>query len=727
MKRVWQEFWPFLALLCALISVTVAGCAGSNGGSSTATSLVATPIQAEVELPTGTTGVNLSTLVAWSSAGEESVSSEGKVKVTIFNGGPQYSELRDSQGHLVMAGFLSSSDTMINAESTARMLGFFAVGGHTLPGNARLVVLDGVDQLPEFAALLSAVEGVIVRLGYLDFSDGALISALNAISDLTINGGGGNPLILPEGRGTLASPSTSASGISLDISKDNELKLTNVYLRRSLVWLDTMSYKLSNGNKVDASAELQNQKSTVINSPQRYAGLVGTVSSLTIAAILGGDLPYSPVTVGPMPIPAVSTGIENCVETTYRLTIGGPGFGTGDVAQLSESRAQELGFHNGKAFLLDYIVPFIATVVVPMNGEQIDDFVKFVGANSALSDLINTMFTTVPAVKDQISKGQYKDALFSLRDGAFLSNSLIPAMLQFFIDFAEASTDESTYEEAAKIAQKGGSVLAVMGAVDKIMSAGETLIVAHDLINSDQANVFTLVSSKGKITLIPDQSTYNITQTAQVRAVIQNKNPDAVYRYDWSIDNGLKLTDGAGRTIEGSAGGTLSSNSDVVSVQVLEQKATTGEVHCTVVRIDGEPDVEVASDDQALAFTLSVPATFEFIEGPSRVTVYVKIPKLEGDYFYGFRAITPEYRLIRDANYNIIGTEFGPGTATYSGNWRHGGAVSAGYVPPVYDGIYWWNSTTYYTFAGETPAQLKAKAVAAHAGVQIVVTIQKAN
>lgn len=725
MKRLWQNSWPFLVILCALFAVTFAGCAGSSGGPASTSSMVATPIQAQVELPVGTVGVDLATLKAWSSGGERNVSSTGEVKITIFNGGPQYSELRDPQGRLVMAGFLSSSDTLVNAESTARMLGFFAVGGHTVSSEARLIILDQVDQLTEFQPLLTAVEDVIARLGYIDFSDAALITALNSLSDLTINGGTENPLILPQGRGTLVTPTTSASGISLDISKDNELTLTNVYLRRSLMWLDTMSYKMQNGNTVQASSALQNQKSSIINSPQRYAGLIGTVSSISIAALVGGDLPYSPVVVGPLAIPASPTGIEGAVETTYRLTIGGPGFGAGDVAQLSESRTAELGIHNGKAFLLDYIVPFVATVVVPMNGDQIDDFVKFVGANPALSDLINTMFITLPNVKDQISKGEYKDALFTLRDGVFLSNTLLPAMFQFFIDWAESSMDQSTFDEAAQIAKKGGSILAVIGTVDKIISAGETLIVAHDLLNSDQANVFTIVSSKGKITLIPDQSSYNITQTATVRAVIQNKNPDAVYRYGWSIDNGLKLTDGAGRTIEGSAGGTLSSNSDEVTVQVLAQTPTTGAVHCTVVRIDGEPDVEIASDDQTLAFNLSVPGTFEFVEASGQVAIFVRIPKLEGDFFYGFRTTVPEYTLIRDQNYSITGTEFGPGTTNFSGNWRHGGAVTAGYVPPVFDGSYRWHMTTLYVFAGETPASLRARVAAAYASVPITVTIQK--
>lgn len=96
------------------------------------------------------------------------------------------------------------------------------------------------------------------------------------------------------------------------------------------------------------------------------------------------------------------------------------------------------------------------------------------------------------------------------------------------------------------------------------------------------------------------------------------------------------------------------------------------------------------------------------------VRVTVKVPKLEGDYFYRFNVILPDYTIIRDPNNNsITGTTFGPDTTNWGGAWRHGGSVTAGSVPFLQNGYYNWRLTTLYPFAGETAAELLARAQAA--------------
>lgn len=706
MIRFLAREWMLLILISVVFGFTLAGCAGTGAGGGAGVTLRLTPVETSIELPTGYTGDAVASLSAWSSGGVETPRSDGKVVIPIFNGGPQYSELRNEAGRLVVAGFLSDSDRVLSVTSTARMLAFFAVGGHTARDEARMATLEQVSDLPGFNNVVTEVENSLRTIGFVDLSEANLLAALEAISDLMIGGGSAPGRAL--GRGTLVTPGTSASGISLDTTKDGLLTIQNTYLRRCLGWLDIISYKDTNGKVVNASASDQNRPSFEIPMPKRYSGFIGSIGD-----IITGDLPYSPVNVGPVNIPAVTNLIADSVETKYRLTVGGPGVGTGDFAQLSDARANELGLHNAKSLFLDYIVPFVASVLIPFNGDEIDDFVGFVGSSGALTDLVNTTFQTLPNVKDQVQKGEFWEAFRTIREGGLLSNTIFPVMIQLFIDYMEQSADQGTFDRASVVASRAQSILAILGAVDKFISAGETFVVGADFARSDVANVFTIISTKGKITLVPDSSTYNFQQAASVTAVIQNKIPEAVYRYDWRVENGLRLTDGAGRTILGTAGGTLQSNSETVTVVREPQAIGSGRVFCKVWRIDGEPDQEVAENEVNLTFNAGIGASFEFQIVENKVFVWVLLPVLPGDLWYSFNVVVPKITNTRDPNTNkIISTEFGPELQRYSGSWRYGGTARPTFVPQIINGKFYWPMTSVNSFpetTGESGSSLAAR------------------
>ncbi len=575
----------------ALVGLT--GCGGSGGGSFGGGSgggtgggfggLTPTPVTAQITLPSGTPAA-IGDLSAWSSAGTSNPNAGGQVQVTVFNNGPQYTDVRDSQGRIVLAGFLGEDRDELNAETTAELFAYFAVSGATQVGEGREIVLNGLKSQTLFASVVTEVENQIRTNGFVDPSSGELTNRLTALADS----------IAGRGRGTIVDPDATSSGVVLDTITDGELKITNTYLRRGYAWLERTGY-VKDGTEHE---QLELLSEFELEMPSRYGGWSGVLADL-----IQGNFIWTPVE---MPSIAIPLSPSDADATNYRLSIIGLGTSQGDFLKMPVERQNALTQVGIKSLVLDIMIPVVANMLVPIKGDAVDDFIKFSGANPILSDVINNLTSTVPEVAGLIRDGQPREAFFTLWGAAVSSNTAFPAFIQMFIEWTHKYGIGNLFGSAEEMYQYADSALRILGAVDLVGTTFDMGIFFHDLSQSNLADVWDITTTGGKITVVPDDNRVPLLEPTHVAAVIQNKNPNAVYKYEWSATEGYRLTDRFGKTNTEDPDGVLTTSDDEVLLTSQLDVGGTCTVKCRVTRIDGPSDIFV-DDAEANVIFGSIP------------------------------------------------------------------------------------------------------------------------
>lgn len=581
------------ALICfvlfsILTALTIPGCGGGGGNSDTnGFTLTKTPIQAQIQLPAGTPITDLTTLDPWSSGGATTPNPSGQSNVTIFNDGPQYSDVRDSQGRLVLVSFLSSTNKLFNAETTAVALIFFAMGGAAQIDKGPETILAGIRELSGFDNVVAEITDQLVTNGYISVETGSLGAEIQAIVDAL-----GPPTL--SSRGTIAEP-TNATGIILNTITDGQFTIQNNHLRRSRAWLRRISYVGADRIPQESVSEY---KKFDIAVPSRYGGFTGTV-----VGIFKGELTWQPTISEPIPIPRFPV---DAISTTYELKTFGLGLSQGNLQNLTPEEENELISVSFKSIILDAVLPVIANIVLPLKSGGIEEFVKFANGSAIVSDLINVARETVPQVYDKLKVGELKDAIKLIWDSGFTTNSMLPAILQLAIDFGEKYGSDAFFDSSGDLAEGINKRLALLGAVDVFFSFFDSGVFAYDFYNSDRSNIFTITTTGGKIGLTVDDPIVSSFDTTLVRAIVQNKNPDALYKYEWSVSDGYKLTTSNGNTSD-APNGILASNDDFARISTETDEPGVAVAKCRVTRIDGEPDEPI--DEKSI--------TVEFVPNPT--------------------------------------------------------------------------------------------------------------
>lgn len=571
-----------ILIVATLFALLLPGCGGSNTNNNSLR-LNRTPLNATVTLPAASP-TSPQSLTVWTSGGTSTPNSQNQARVTIFNNGPQYTDARDSQGRLVLAAYLGQGETTLNHESTAETLIFVALGGLAQIDNGPATILSGVRDLPGFSGVATEVQNQLENNGYISFTSGTLRTQIQAIVD-SIKGSRSH------GRGTIAEP-TSGSGLFLDTLVDGQFTIQNNHLRRSHAWLQRVSFVDKDGNTVESLGQAQEFD---IAPPSRYGGLTST-----IAGIVTGDMTWTPTVSNPLQIPLFPTDAES---TTYKLTTVGLGAGSGDEASIGNERAAKMGEVMLKSLFLDVFIPAIANIILPLNGDQIDSFIKFSSSNVILTDLINSATTALPELVGLLQEGKLEESILLVYNSAFTSNTALPLIIDLMTAFAEQFGDNAILAGVTGKSEEIAERLSLLGYVDVFFSAADMVLLARDVANSDRANCFFLTTTGGgKITITPDKSLVCQREPVQLSVTIQNKLPGTAYEYVWTVPTGYEVessTNGA------SVNGTLKTSQDTVTLTAT--RVGIAEPSCTVSRIDGTKRIPVD--------TRSVKVTF--VENPT--------------------------------------------------------------------------------------------------------------
>jgi hypothetical protein len=595
-----KRFAFFLLILTSLLTAMfVIGCGGSgnNPQSTSGFTFTKTPIQAQLQIPAGST-ISASSLTPWSSGGATKFDASGQSNVTIYNNGPQYADVRNSEGKLVFISYLSNTQTVFNAETTATAMIFFAIGGASQIDEGPSTVLNGIKDFSGFNAVVNEILNQIVSQGHVSLATGTLAAKIQAVVDSVR---GTTP---PAGRGTIAEP-TSASGIFLDTIIDGKFTIQNNYLRRASGWLRRVEYVDSEGIKHEGPEAQTEYKKFEIKPPSRYGGFTGTAAN-----ILKGEFLWTPTVSEPYAIPLYP---ETAQSTTYELKVYGFGGNDGNVVSLTADDIDEVLELSFKSLILDAALPIIANIIIPLKGGAIEDFLKFAGSSSALSDLINISRETAPQLADQLSQGQVEDALTTLYETLLTSNTFLPAMLEIVIEYAESRNLDLNTFNTGTLAKDVGEKLALLGVVDIFFSSADMILYVSDIARSGRCHRFLITTTPGKVSITAEYRSVSVTNSSDLTAVIQNKNPDAVYKYEWSVEEGYEITADNGTT-SNAPGGILTTSQETVEIKSLTEEPGFATVNCKVTRIDGPNDVFVATAKYDFKFVPDVIVTPESVQ-----------------------------------------------------------------------------------------------------------------
>lgn len=632
-----NSFWTkaSLGLLAsAAFGAMILGCGGSTSGSASSgggsggfQGLTPTPITAQITLP----GKSASGLKAWTSAGEKAAGSDGKVGVTIFNNGPQFTQVTDASGRMVVGGFLSKDKTVLDAESTAQMLAYFAVGGPLQRGKtSSVVVLNGVKSMPGFDQVKQAVTTALTADGFIAEGDPQIKAALDNMRSAVLAGSKGRSA----SRGPDVDPTTSASGLDLNNEVDEQIQITNNLFRRCYFWLERTGFKDDNGNVRDLNDGVTNGW---ILLPGRYGGSVDSATGL-----IKGQYAWQPAAMDPIPVASDIADVSNEQEIYYKLTTVGPGSRAGDFDDIT---TEQFGRWEESIFwstYLDFFVPVFANIIVPLDGDAIDSFAEFAMKDAEAQAFITSCRSSMKSVTSLTAQGKFAQAVQAFVSSSQTESVTVPVTAKVFLKWAQ-KFGSGLFVGQSDLENRVGVATTRINMIDLAAATAE-MAPLMDIAQADQANIFKITSSKSKVSLQPDQTEIGLNETTDIVAVIKNKNPNVTYRYEWTVapNSNYFLNDPDGNATDESPGGILKTSHEEVFIGGLTNNEGTATVTCRV--LVGNDEVGTATT--RISFKNKVQkgtATFR-VEGRvlggngggygTYVLCIAQVPKVEGAAHY---------------------------------------------------------------------------------------------
>jgi hypothetical protein len=297
----------------------------------------------------------------------------GSFTVTAYSGGPQLTFVTDGNGNIVLAGFLSPTSTTLDSLSTAKALTYFAAAFYTLPSPYRTQMVDAIATASGFSAVQNAVIAALQANASGLATDSGVSSALKTFVTALYAPANGTSVSrqlrsLQASRhlfDVLVNPSTAQSGITAINDFPDGVHFMNTYRRPAEAFIDQDSYVDHSGTRTPAAI-------IDIAPPVPIPAVsgLGNVTSSLIGAIQGvfsGATQYTPVSTSSTPL----SNLAYALSTRYIITVVGGGTPNLNVPlRPEESKAQR--FLVVQQLVQDFLVPIVASLVIPNNSAAID-------------------------------------------------------------------------------------------------------------------------------------------------------------------------------------------------------------------------------------------------------------------------------------------------------------------------------------------------------------------
>jgi hypothetical protein len=550
-------------LLAACGSDHLASAPASSGGSSGEASTDAVPpvpgITSGVDnvtltLPAGVT-LTPDKLKVVTSAASAVPDMAGAVSVTAFAPGSQLAIVMSPAGNPMLYGWIDSTHTIINAETTAEVLAYFALQGSLVLQSADAdAIIAAMPQAPGIGALATSISSEIaasvdafatpnvnVAAALKTFVTAIIASAgagatPAAASQSTKLAGAGlrMPAALAAHIHAITSTPGEQSGISVIQDPPYAAHLTNAYRRRSYVYVDRVSHTIASQVTDDplsvTSFEIEPTKGV-------NGGLTGAITDIYAAYWGVQPTAYAENVTDSFNLPL----LDGTDATTYRIVVVGPGFNSG-TATLTAAQSTKLTEVSARSFMLDYTLPVFTNAIL---GSGFINFkngytaasAKFVAdfTASATTDFLTYLQNnTGTTLNDELKKGKYFDAFVDITGTEAGSNELRTIMEHAFnLAIAEGASAETIedYTAAQSYVQAFSNILNLAGFG---LQAIDTAAFLYDLHYSDNADEWTVTSTASKVQLNPSPANISGLGSQVLTASVSGVESLAGYSFHWT-------------------------------------------------------------------------------------------------------------------------------------------------------------------------------------------------
>jgi hypothetical protein len=511
-----------------------------------------------VTLPAGAK-IALSALTVHTSIGSAPVSASGRFAVEGFPNGHALATVLLANGDPVLMGFIGPNATTLDATSTATVLGFFGCEAFVLTPDVVAQAPALVAKTPGFGALTNAVATAIAASpDPFSAPSASVTSALSAFVAGVRAAATSAPASVVRHRDALTiSPvgDSTGSGVNLIQEFPDGFHALNTFRRRAAAEVDRLSYVPSQGAApVPDATRLTATPLPIPPVNGVNGGLLSTIDDIFANVFNGGNNPsaYAPVASASVPLPLV----DGAASTTYQVTLLGPGGSPGVYSSLGAGdrsvQFQTVLYY----YVIDLGIPFITTVLLPLEAEKIDTAIDTESGADIISELLTDGGTLVaqlqadlqPDANGHIDAQQaVTDTIRNLCENPAYTTTLQNAILKA----VEEDVSPGTIS-VGEVESDLNHINKIIEGFDVGLSIFDTTIVAKDLGSSNEADRYTVTVVPDKLTLTPNTQTLAGVTTGTLTATdLTNTGSDAVpLQYTWTntAHNG-HITDGlAGHT-----------------------------------------------------------------------------------------------------------------------------------------------------------------------------------
>ncbi|HSA01682.1 MAG TPA: hypothetical protein P5055_13175, partial [Candidatus Paceibacterota bacterium] len=536
-----------------------------------------------VSLPEGS-GIRLSDLRVMSSLGSAPVTSQGKFRLPVFHNTPHLAMVLGPNGQPMLMGWLEAGHGELSARTTAEALLFFTGGFFILPQEARRQAIERIRGMTELGALETAIrESLAADAEAMAFSNPpvqqALVHLFKQLGFVEQTPSGNR--IQPSG--IILDPNDEQSGIRVNLTGVNGIRLHNRFRRCAYVFVDRDSYLGMDDKWHESPAALTEFEVASV------AGLNSTVGALV--DIINGKMAYTEVTSAPVVLPV----LPGSRITRYKVNVIGPGQIDYRLRFLPPAEQAKHAPFVLAWFARDIFLPFLTSVIIP-NLNIDGDYARFLSSNDSLVDYVNFMTATAPSLAEKVKSGDLEGA-FSEALSTFISSTTFQKKsLDLVMDIIEMVSPDKAMSgaEALGMAQK---VLNAVGWADKILYAFDVFVTVGGLMDCHRGDQWTVDVSAPRVTLTPAYSEIAVNKRVLLTAAVPEATgtgaPTFVYHWNNSAKAGsIADTHHTGTDFDSSddfvwyVADLGKPGTDTISVRIYELKGSdriyVGETNATV-------------------------------------------------------------------------------------------------------------------------------------------------
>jgi hypothetical protein len=508
-------------------------------------SIPSTDLEVTVQLPSGS-ALALGQLEAANMYGAVPIGTSGTFSLPFVQEGPQLAFVSTPSDATVLMGWIDPTHRTINARTTAEVLVFFDLGLYRISNaanrrKAREVIATRNAELAPIeaavaAALRAPLETVTLETAALDAARKGLRQGLAQ------QVGQSGPATA-----TKIDPVGEFSGLAVDDSTYQHIRIANWFRRRVIAFIDRISYiPAAGGAALPAFQEGDPIKIGASN------GLTTAIGGLIDAAT--GSEAGEPAIVGPLPTPLYPPTAR---RTTYKVTVvGAGGKQNSRFDELTPARKDLAKKIAVESFLLETIVPLAAAITSGLNDIH-DSYFK---EPEFLADL-DKFFDALPhETLEKAGNGDWFGASTSFLKQLAVNGIVQEAFLDVYLNMMAR---KGLHTPHLKIAA-GEKLIKILGRLDIAFTVSDVFLGLTQVGYSQKAETWDVQVNASKIKIKEGSQKVSLGDHFLFHAVILDavSGSAATFKYKWTTTGGVSFLTAPG----GVRTTTLEGPSDVVDL-----------------------------------------------------------------------------------------------------------------------------------------------------------------